>query len=357
MAKKPIELDANGHRKFGMLDCLAYAAGDFGCNMSFALKGTMAIFWTQFMRMDTLLYAALLLVVQIWDAINDPLIGSIIDNDKKRKYKRGKFLAYIWFGSLGLLVAGALCFVPIKFDYDWPKAIIFVAGYILWDAFYTIANVPYGSLLGLISSDTADRASLSAWRSVGSLVGNMIPMILLPNLIYDSNNNIMGERVFFVALIMGVAGFIAFQFMIRNTVIRVDDNIEVSEEQEKFNVLKAMGNFLKNRPAVGATLAAMGMFIGMQAASTAVTVMFQSYFKNVGISGIITAFAMIPIIAFTPLARALCYRLSLLCSSLLPYACCSHHSRWHRSSSLHHLPTHQLSRYGYLLHRFLVYDG
>ena len=305
MAKKPIELDANGHRKFGMLDCLAYAAGDFGCNMSFALKGTMAIFWTQFMRMDTLLYAALLLVVQIWDAINDPLIGSIIDNDKKRKYKRGKFLAYIWFGSLGLLVAGALCFVPIKFDYDWPKAIIFVAGYILWDAFYTIANVPYGSLLGLISSDTADRASLSAWRSVGSLVGNMIPMILLPNLIYDSNNNIMGERVFFVALIMGVAGFIAFQFMIRNTVIRVDDNIEVSEEQEKFNVLKAMGNFLKNRPAVGATLAAMGMFIGMQAASTAVTVMFQSYFKNVGISGIITAFAMIPIIAFTPLARKL----------------------------------------------------
>ena len=305
MAKKPIELDANGHRKFGMLDCLAYAAGDFGCNMSFALKGTMAIFWTQFMRMDTLLYAALLLVVQIWDAINDPLIGSIIDNDKKRKYKRGKFLAYIWLGSLGLLVAGALCFVPIKFDYDWPKAIIFVAGYILWDAFYTIANVPYGSLLGLISSDTADRASLSAWRSVGSLVGNMIPMILLPNLIYDANNNIMGERVFFVALIMGVAGFFAFQFMIRNTVIRVDDNIEVSEEQEKFNVFKAMGNFLKNRPAVGATLAAMGMFIGMQAASTAVTVMFQSYFKNVGISGIISAFAMIPIIAFTPLARKL----------------------------------------------------
>ena len=305
MAKKPIELDANGHRKFGMLDCLAYAAGDFGCNMSFALKGTMAIFWTQFMRMDTLLYAALLLVVQIWDAINDPLIGSIIDNDKKRKYKRGKFLAYIWLGSLGLLVAGALCFIPIKFDYDWPKAIVFVSGYILWDAFYTIANVPYGSLLGLISSDTADRASLSAWRSVGSLVGNMIPMILLPNLIYDANNNIMGERVFFVALIMGVAGFIAFQFMIRNTVIRVDDNIEVSEEQEKFNVLKAMGNFLKNRPAVGATLAAMGMFIGMQAASTAVTVMFQSYFKNVGISGIITAFAMIPIIAFTPLARKL----------------------------------------------------
>ena len=302
---KQVQLDANGKRKFGMRDCLAYAAGDFGCNMSFALKGTMAIFWTQFMKMDSLLYAGLLILVQIWDAINDPLIGSIIDKDKRTTYKRGKFLAYIWLGSLGLLVAGSLCFIPIKFNNDLPKAIIFVAGYILWDAFYTIANVPYGSLLSLISNDPADRASLSAWRSVGSMVGNMVPMVLLPMLIYDDNNDILGERVFIIALIMGIAGFVAFQYMIRNTTIRVDDNITVSEEQEKFNVLKAMGNFMKNRPAVGATIAAMGMFIGMQAASTAVTVMFQSYFKNVGISGIVTMFAMIPIVAFTPLARKL----------------------------------------------------
>ena len=300
------QLDANGKPKFGIRDCLAYAAGDFGCNMSFALKGTMAIFWTQFMRMDTLLYAALLLAVQIWDAINDPLIGSIVDNDRKRKYKRGKFLAYIWLGSIGLLVAGSLCFVPfVKDAQPVIKSIVFVAGYILWDAFYTIANVPYGSLLGLISGETADRASLSAWRSVGSLVGNMVPMVLLPMLIYDENNNILGERVFFIALIMGVAGFLSFQFMIRNTVIRVDENINVSEETEKFNILKAMGNFVKNRPAVGATIAAMGMFIGMQAATTAVTVMFQSYFKNVAISGLISLFALIPIVVFTPLARKL----------------------------------------------------
>ena len=50
---KQTALDAKGHRKFGMRDCLAYAAGDLGCNMSFALKGTiMPIFWTQFMGMD-----------------------------------------------------------------------------------------------------------------------------------------------------------------------------------------------------------------------------------------------------------------------------------------------------------------
>jgi GPH family glycoside/pentoside/hexuronide:cation symporter len=64
-----------------------------------------------------------------------------------------------------------------------------------------------------------------------------------------------------------------------------------------------MGNFLKNRPAVGATLAAMGMFIGMQGATTAVSVTFQIYFENPQISGLVSAFAMLPVVVFTPLAR------------------------------------------------------
>jgi len=299
--KKEKKLDANGHRKFGIRDSIAYAAGDLGCNMSFALKGTMSIFWTQFMGMD-LWYALLLIVVQVWDAINDPLIGSVIDADK-RKYKRNKFLAYIWTGSLGLIVGGACCFLPFPNAPVWAKFIIFIAGYVVWDAFYTVANVPYGSLLSLISDDVKDRASLSAWRSIGSIFGNMLPMVILPFIIYDKDNNLIGERVFIAALIMGVLGFICFQFMIRNTEIRVEQNITLKEDTPKFNVFKAFGNFAKNRPAVGATVAAMGMFIGMQGAATAVTVIFQSYFKNVKISGIIQLFAMIPIVVFTPLAR------------------------------------------------------
>ena len=294
------------NRPFGIRDSLAYAAGDFGCNMSFALKGTMAIFWTQFMRMDSVLYGLLLILVQVWDAINDPLIGTIIDNDKRTNYKRGKFLAYIWLGSIGLLVAGSMCFIPwVKDASSLIKGIVFVAGYILWDAFYTVANVPYGSLLSLISDKPADRASLSAWRSVGSLVAQVAAMVLLPILIYDANNNIKGETVFFIALIMGAIGFVAFQFMIRNTTLRVDENVACNEDAPKFNIWVALKNFAKNRPAVGATLAAMGMFLGMQGATTAVTVMFQSYFKNVALSGAVAAFAMIPIVLFTPLARKL----------------------------------------------------
>ncbi len=301
MAKKQPVLDANGHRKFGMRDCLAYAAGDLGCNMSFALKGTMALFWTQVMGMSAW-YSLLLIIVQVWDAVNDPLIGSMIDADKKQ-YKRNKFLQYILVGSIGLIVGGACCFLPFPGAPVWAKFIIFIAGYVIWDAFYTIANVPYGSLLSLISNDPADRASLSAWRSIGSMVGNMLPMVILPFLIYNADESLNGNMVFVAALVMGILGFICFQFMIRNTEIRVETKVAAHEKQEKFNVFKAMGNFLHNRPAVGATLAAMGMFIGMQGAATAVSVTFQIYFKNTEISGIVQLFAMIPIVLFTPLAR------------------------------------------------------
>jgi len=315
---KTVDVKQKNNEKFGMRDCLAYAAGDFGCNMSFALKGTLTIFWSQFMGLGDSLYALLLIFVQIWDAINDPLIGSMIDADK-RQYKRNKFLAYIWAGSIGLLVAGALCFIPVPNAPHVIRVILFLAGYVIWDAFYTVANVPYGSLLSLISNDTKDRASLSAWRSVGSMLGNMVPMVILPFLIWknrvDENGadvldeagevikDLQGYNVFWAALIMGIIGFFSFQFMIKNTKIRVSTDVKIGEKTEKFNVIKAFGNFMKNRPAVGATLAAMGMFIGMQGAATAVTVLFQTYFKNPEMSGIVQLFSMIPILCFTPLAR------------------------------------------------------
>ena len=200
MATKTAAVDAKGYRKFGFRDVLAYGLGDFGCNMSFALKGTLTIFWTQYMGIDSILMASLLLLVQVWDAINDPVIGAMVDADK-RQYKRNKFLAYIWAGSVGLLVAGALCFVPWTGAPYVVKCILFVAGYILWDAFYTVANVPYGSMLSLITADPVERAKLSTGRSVGSMVGSISASVILPMLIYDASNNLLGERIFIIALV------------------------------------------------------------------------------------------------------------------------------------------------------------
>ena len=348
MAKKPVTLDANGYRKFGIRDKLAYAAGDLGCNMSFSLKNTVQTFWLVYMTLETGLLSLLLLLVQIWDAVNDPLLGSLIDNDR-RKYKYGKFKTYIFVGACGLLVGGAAVFLPFPGASTVVKAVLFVLGYIIWDAFYTIANVPYGSMLSLVTTDVGERAELSTWRSVGSMIGNMVPMVLLPTLIWkkatwDGSTDfldkieipegfvreqfltdpftgeayqmgdailspvtgkqveiLLGDRVFWTALIMGILGFIAFIYMLKTITIRVDENtVKTNAQTEKFNVFAAFGKFLRNRPAVGCTMAAMGMFLGMNAASTASTIMFATYFNMASLSGVVQMIGFLPMFIFMP---------------------------------------------------------
>lgn len=307
------------HRPFGMRDKLAYAAGDLGCNMSFALKGTVQTFWLVYMMMETGLLSILLLAVQIWDAINDPLIGSMIDADR-RQYKMGKFKTYILFGACGLLVGGAAVFLPFPNASVVLKAVLFILGYIIWDAFYTVANVPYGSMLSLVTEDAGERAQLSTWRSIGSMVGNILPNVILPMLIWHKVTNadgtpkinpetgvqeqiLLGDRVFIAALIMGVLGFLCFLFMIKTITIRVDENLVKTNESEKFNVWKAFGNFMKNRPAVGATMAAMGMFLGMNAATTAVAIMFATYFGMAQLSGVVQMIGFLPMFLFMPFIK------------------------------------------------------
>ena len=349
--KKIRELDANGKPKFGMMDKLSYAAGDFGCNMSFALKSTVQTFWLVYMYMEIGLLSALVLVTQIWDAINDPLLGSMIDNDK-RKYKMGKFKTYIFIGACGLLLAGALVFLPLPESIRMSqetfavvvKSIVFILAYVIWDACYTVANVPYGSMLSLVTDDKGEQAQLSTWRSIGSMFGNLVPGIILPFLIwkditYDGTGvltgfegvfhenpktgeayeigetmlnplthekmqDLLGQNVFLAALIMGVLGFAAFIFMIKKITIRVDENsVKTNEGGESINIINSFGKFMKNRPAVGATVAAMGMFLGMQSATTANTIMFATYFHQAELSGLVMMIGFLPMLFFMPFIK------------------------------------------------------
>lgn len=364
-------------REFGIRDKLAYAAGDAGCNLSFGLKGTVQTFWLVFMTMETGLFAILLLLVQAWDAINDPLIGTLIDNDK-RKYKIGKYKTYILIGALGLLVGGAAVFLPFPNASVVLKSVLFVLGYMVWDAAYTTANVPYGTMLNLVTEKDTERAALSVFRSIGGAVGGMLPGIILPmiiwnkitwtkngvdafwkdiaptlegtgltkedfthvpnipNMFFDEAGNdiagkayeigdkvlspltgaqletLIGERVFFAALIMGVLAFVFFAFMIKNITIRGNEYAHVATEEnkenakeEKINLFKSFGTFIKNRPAVGCTIAAMGMFLGMQSASTANTIMFATHFGNASMSGLVMMVGFLPMFIFMPFATKL----------------------------------------------------
>ena len=358
MAKKPITLDDKGYRKFGIRDKLAYAAGDAGCNLSFGLKGTVQTFWLVYMMMETGLFSILLLLVQAWDAVTDPLIGTLIDRDKK-KYKMGKYKQYIFLGACGLLLGGAAVFLPFPNANTVVKAVLFVLGYIIWDAAYTMANVPYGTMLNIVTEDAGERAQLSVFRSIGGAVGGMLPGIVLPMLIwnkvtfdpanptwfldkieipegaeaafapenfltnpvtgaaYQAGDKVLspltggqievllGEKVFWAALIMGVIGFVFFMLMIKNITIRGNEYAQLNDEGEKINLIKSFGTFMKNRPAVGCTIAAMGMFLGMQSATTANTIMFATHFGQASLSGLVMMVGFLPMFLFMPLATKL----------------------------------------------------
>ncbi len=359
MSKKEKQLDAKGYRKFGIRDKLAYAAGDAGCNLSFGLKNTVQTFWLVYMMLETGLFSLLLVLVQAWDAINDPLIGSLIDSDK-RKYKLGKYKTYILIGAIGLLVGGAAVFLPFPNAGTLVKAMLFIVGYVIWDAAYTMANVPYGTMLNIVTEDDGERAQLSVFRSIGGAVGGMVPGIILPMLIwqkvtFDPQNPtwfldrieipegsesafapenflknpvtgeaykagdavlspltggqievLLGEKVFWAALIMGVLAFVFFIFMIRNITIRGNEYAMANQEGgEKVNLFKSFGTFMKNRPAVGCTIAAMGMFLGMQSAGTANTIMFATHFGQASLSGLITMIGFLPMFIFMPFATKL----------------------------------------------------
>lgn len=298
---KNTSLNANGLRKFGFLDKISYAAGDFGCNMSFALAGTwFTLFWTQYMKIDEILFAGLLIAFKVWDAINDTLIGAIMDASKKQ-YKRGKFLSYIAFGSFLLTISACLCFLPIQGADMIVKCIICTVGYVAWDAAYTIVNVPYGSMLSVITSDPGERGQLGAWRNIGALLAGLPIGVILPMILYDENEELIGDRLFPVALVLGVIGLIAFWFMIKTTVQRVKTDVKVSEE--KFSFFKSIASFAKNRPAIGATVMPVAMFIGTYGAANATTSMFQSYFHNTDVSGLMTIVSMLPMFLFVPFIK------------------------------------------------------
>lgn len=336
MAKRPVQLDNRGYRKFGTRDMIAYAAGDVGLNMNLAMKGLAKIFWLAYMMLETGLLFTLLLVAQIWDVVNEPLIGVMIDCDQKR-YKRGKFKQYAFIGAWGLLLSGCVLFLPLNpaTAAVWLKASIFLVGYILWDAFFTFVSVPYGAMISQITVDIHERSQLSAWRAAGAVVGTLLPNALLPALIFkkvqdgvipdnlqavgcvayifgdlplgsfvcDERRIFMGERGLTTALIMGVLSLIALLFMLKRVTIRVDAPMTLDKsDREKFHGLKAFGRFMRNRPAVGATVAAMGVCFGMGAAVIANAAVFATYFDKLKWFVPVQLVCYVPVVVMVPFA-------------------------------------------------------
>lgn len=281
-------------RPFGKRDLIGYAMGDFGCNMCFALiTNYMMLFYTQYIGLKMTDWAWIIVVGKIWDAINDPIIGSMVDNVKIGK--KSKFMPWITIGSIALIITTTLTFLPIQNTSYAFKVIFCLGAYCLWSVAYTCANVPYGALHSCITDDISQRTTLSTFRSIGAGLAQG-PLMLLPIIIYDDNDNLLGSKMIWITLCCTLIGFVGF------TLVRVlvTERVHIEKEKQKFNYIKTVKGFFTNRPLIAATIVTFVQIICFMSMTSVNTVIFQTYFKNAKLVSVATIIAYVPLVALMP---------------------------------------------------------
>ena len=225
-----------------------YALGDAGGCMTFALMGsTFSMYCTDALGINELLLASLLLIWNIWDFINDPLMGALMDKSfAANRNPRGKFRPWLLRSApLVCVTFIALWSVPSLFN-GVATVVVLFALKVLYEASYTMFNIPMGSLLSAMADTDQARASLSSARGIGSAVGNMIPVMVMPMLIkaYGQTNS-MGY--FVGAAICSVIGL----GMSLGHYAMTEERVEVnngSSDKQNIKLTDILNVFRVNRP-------------------------------------------------------------------------------------------------------------
>lgn len=212
-----------------------YAMGDLGGCMTFALMGSfLTPYYTEVAGLSTGAVAAIFLIIRIWDALNDPMMGTIMDKIFSKTHNRnGKFRPWMLRSTPLLLITSILMFTAPSLANGMAKAVVTFVVYLLYEASYTMFNIPYGSLLSAMSNTDGERASLSSARGFGSLIGNVVPLMIFPLIIEATTENPQFGYTVGIT-ICAVIGFVACMLSYywtseRNTNAVVDDVTESSE--------------------------------------------------------------------------------------------------------------------------------
>lgn len=285
-------------RPFSMRDKVGYAMGDLGCNLSFQLISSyMLLFYTQCIGLTTQNWAWIIVVSKIWDAVNDILIGGMVDRYKISK--KSKFMPWITIGSIGLVGFTILLFLPVQQFSQAGKAIYCLVIYGLYTTAYTMVNVPYGSLHSVITEDPKQRTSLSTFRSIGAGVAVVLVM-LLPQIVYI-DNALSANRVFLVAVVFSVLSFFVF-FALRRM---VTERVVREDRVEKVSYLSTIKSFFSNRALLAITIATFAV-VALHNSSAAVNnLVFQFYFNDAGKSTFAMIASYVPLVALMPFASAI----------------------------------------------------
>ena len=211
---------------------VGYALGDFASNlfwMPFILFGTF--FYTDVFGISASSVGVMLLVTRIWDTVIDPLMGAIADRTRPRK-GLGRYRPYLYWIALpfGFISASAF-FTPDlspggKLVYAWVT-------YTAFGMIYTAINVPYSTLMSVISKSPEERNSTGFFRLVGAQTAGLIVSSGLMYFVAKVGNGNMQKGFFIVMAGFAALAVICFLLTGKLTVERVEPEFKPAGEIKK----------------------------------------------------------------------------------------------------------------------------
>ena len=250
----------------------------FGQTISLAyVLALLSIFYTDEMGISATMVGTIYLVARIWDAVNDPLMGFLVD---RVNLKRGKFIPWLRLTAWLLPIITVLLFFNPALSLKWKTVYAFIT-YILWGMIYTITDVPSFAVPTVITNVESERTSVMSLRMFGAALGLVV---VIPAAALVENVGWL-KLVAVYAVIMFIAMFIV-RFNVREKIAYNRHRLRLGE------TLKYLG---KNKYLLFFYLA----YIILQASNlgSSLTVYFAKYnLGRLALSSIITSITMVPII-------------------------------------------------------------
>lgn len=295
-------------RKFSIRDEAGYVFGDMaGSFVNLFVDAYFLVFCTYALGIDAKWMGTLFVVARLWDAINDPIMGSFPDRWQIGK-SGDKFKPYIKIFMFPLAMSGILCFVDVS---AWNLSgfalhawVAFV--YILFGMSYTGTSMPFGAMASVISEDPLERTKLSRARSIGgSLVGILVAS-LPPVFCFVNGDQVIPGRFTLLAVIFGVCSFISYSLLNHLTIERIRQPRKAAEKFEYSKVLKSV---FSNRPLLGVMFATLGSMLFITGNAQLGAYIFKEYYHNTSVMAIVNVATLPLLIVLLPLVPRLTARM------------------------------------------------
>lgn len=281
-------------KPFGMRDKLGYMFGNFGNDFTFILSSMILMkFYSDVMGVPVGIIGTMMMAARFVDAFTDVAMGQIVD--RSRPGKKGKFIEWILWMCGPVAVASFLMYASWFRDMSLGFKIFWMfLTYLLWGSvFYTSINIPYGSMASAVSEESKDRAQLSNWRTIGSALAGTVIGVVLPLVVYytDENGNsvLSGTKTMIAALLCSIGAVICYILCY----FLVTERVKVERKTEAFDLGKLLSGLIHNKALIGIVVASICMLLVQLSLSTMITYVFPNYFRNTqaqaatGIAGLV----------------------------------------------------------------------